>query len=279
MVEKKECPNLIIIGNTAYDTKEYVINNIIRERDVGGACLYSAIPASIFFNVGIVTKIGNDFNIKQLNSFDLNISGLQVINTKTTHFYTKFFSKNGQNSTTYGEVKDKMIISFKDIPKNFLKAKFIHFTTSDPKYLLEMIKQVKQNSNARLSVDTNNWFSAMKETKEIFDIVDIAFIDKEFKLLLNCKAKTKIIKLGEEGCIYKEKNKEFYQPAVVKKNVVDKLGAGDCLNGVFMNLIANGFSEEYALKKAVEVATLSIDDYGILKLKDKMVKKEGVFER
>ena len=46
-----------------------------------------------------------------------------------------------------------------------------------------------------------------------------------------------------------------------------------------MNLIANGFSEEYALKKAVEVATLSIDDYGILKLKDKMVKKEGAFER
>ena len=172
-----------------------------------------------------------------------------------------------------------MIISFKDIPKNFLEAKFIHFTTSDPKYLLEMIKQVKQNSNAILSVDTNNWFSRMKETKEIFDIVDIAFIDKEFKELLNCNAKTKIIKLGEKGCIYKAKNKEFYQPAVVKKNVVDKLGAGDCLNGVFMNLTANGFNEEYALKKAVEVATLSIDDYGILKLKDKMVKKEGVFER
>ncbi len=279
MKKTRGCPNLIIIGNTAYDTKEYVIDNAVRERDVGGACLYSAIPASIFFNVGIVTKIGNDFDINLLKAFNLNISGLQSINTKTTHFYTKFFSKDGQDSTTYGEVENKMIISFKDIPKNFLEAKFIHFTTSDPKYLLEMIKQVKQNSNAILSVDTNNWFSRMKKTKEIFDIVDIAFIDKEFKELLNCKAKTKIIKLGEEGCIYKAKNKEFYQPAVVKKNVVDKLGAGDCLNGVFMNLIANGFSEEYALKKAVEVATLSIDDYGILKLKDKMVKKEGVFER
>ena len=114
MKKTRGCPNLIIIGNTAYDTKEYVIDNAVRERDVGGACLYSAIPASIFFNVGIVTKIGNDFDINLLKAFNLNISGLQAKNTKTTHFYTKFFSKDGQNSTTYGEVENKMIISFKD---------------------------------------------------------------------------------------------------------------------------------------------------------------------
>lgn len=37
--------------------------------------------------------------------------------------------------------------------------------------------------------------------------------------------------------------------ATVIENVVDKTGAGDCLNGVFMNLIANGYSNEVALKK------------------------------
>ena len=68
MEKTRGCPNLIIIGNTAYDTKEYVIDNAVRERDVGGACLYSAIPASIFFNVGIVTKIGNDFDINLLKA-------------------------------------------------------------------------------------------------------------------------------------------------------------------------------------------------------------------
>lgn len=58
----------------------------------------------------------------------------------------------------------------------------------------------------------------------------------------------------------------------MKTDVVDKLGAGDCLNGVFMNLVANGTNVETALRKAVDVATLSIDDYGTLKLRDKYLK-------
>ena len=59
--------------------------------------------------------------------------------------------------------------------------------------------------------------------------------------------------------------------ATVIENVVDKTGAGDCLNGVFMNLIANGYSNEVALKKAIEIATLSIKDFGILHIKDRIM--------
>lgn len=270
--EEQRSLNLVIIGNTAYDTKEYLLNHNIRERDIGGACLYSAIPASLFSRVGIVTKIGNDFELEKIQNYDIDFSGVKKVNSKTTHFYTKFFNENGQESNTYGDVNDEMTINFSDIPKNFLSAKHIHFTTSYPIDLLKMIKEVKKHSNAIISVDTNLAFSKMKETKEIFDMVDIAFIDKEFTDLLNCKAKTKIIKLGEKGCIYKSESKSFYQPAIVKTDVVDKLGAGDCLNGVFMNLVANGTNVETALRKAVDVATLSIDDYGTLKLRDKYLK-------
>lgn len=42
-------------------------------------------------------------------------------------------------------------------------------------------------------------------------------------------------------------------------------------NGVFMNLIANGYSNEVALKKAIEIATLSIKDFGILHIKDRIM--------
>lgn len=270
-----ECPNLVIVGNTAFDSKKYVMNDIIRKKDVGGACLYSAIPASIFFKVGIVTKVGYDFDLKEIKKFNIEILGLKKINDKTTHFCTEFLSEDGQDSVTYGDVKNEMIIRFEDIPKEFLNAKYIHFTTSDPKYLIDIVKKVKQNSNAILSIDTNSNFSKMIETEEIFNIVDIAFIDKEFENLLNCRAKIKIIKLGKEGCIYKSKDKEFYQPAIVKNKVIDKLGAGDCLNGVFINFLAHEFKEEYALKKAVEVATLSIDSFGILDLKTRFIEMKG----
>ena len=268
MNNKNFNPNLVIIGNTAFDTKEYMIQGKKRERDIGGACLYASIPASLFYNVGIVTKVGKDFNLREIQNYDLNIEGLKIINENTTHFYTKFFSEDGQESTTFGKVSDNMTLTFEDIPKKFLQARHIHFTTSEPKSLLKMIKLVKNYSKAKLSVDTNNWFSKMKETREIFDIVDTAFIDKEFVELLKCNAKTKIIKLGKEGCIFKSNEKEFFQAAKIKQSVKDKLGAGDCLNGVFINLIANGISEKEALKKAVEIATLSIDNYGIINIKN-----------
>lgn len=267
-MENKESPNLIIIGNTAYDTKEYMLEDKIRQKDIGGACLYSAIPASMYYRVGIVSKVGNDFDLNEIKKFDIDFTGLKIIHdTKTTHFYTKFFSEDGQDATTYGEVNDKMVIKYEDIPQKFLEAKHIHFTTSEPKALLKMIKKVKQNSRAIISVDTNKEFESKKEAKEIFDIVDIAFIDKEFKGLIDCNAKTKIIKLGKEGCVLKEKDTEIYQRAIVKENVVDKLGAGDCLNGVFVNLMANGYEKKTALETAVDTATKSIDDYGIINLK------------
>lgn len=50
-------------------------------------------------------------------------------------------------------------------------------------------------------------------------------------------------------------------------NVVDKTGAGDCLNGVFLNLLVNGESEESALRTAVDMATESIKQHGILGLR------------
>lgn len=85
--------NLIIIGNTAFDTKEYTIQHKKREKDIGGACLYSALPASLFYNVGIVTKVGKDFDLKEIKEYNLNIEGLKVINENTTHFYTKIYKK------------------------------------------------------------------------------------------------------------------------------------------------------------------------------------------
>ena len=273
-MNEHQTPNLVIIGNTAYDTKEYVINKKKRVRDIGGACLYSAIPASLFSRVGIVTRVGKDFEISKIRNYNIDFSGVKMVDDDTTHFYTKFFSKDGQEATTYGEVDEKMIIDFKDIPENFLHAPYIHFTTNNPNYLLPIMKKLKENSDAIISVDTIKGYAEMEETKEVFDIADIAFIDIEFKDLLKCKAPKKIIKLGKEGCLFISNKKKLQQKATVKEKVVDKLGAGDCLNGVFMNLIANGSSEEYALKKAVETATLSIDDFGILNLKNKMFGNE-----
>ena len=79
-----------------------------------------------------------------------------------------------------------------------------------------------------------------------------------------CKAKTKIIKYGNQGCLYYSESESFPVHSQVLENVVDKTGAGDCLNGVFLNLLVNGVDKKEALETAVSVATESIKYQGIM---------------
>ena len=60
MIEKvkleEKFPNLVIIGNIAYDIVDFSKVNVERPNivDIGGACVFSTIPASLFHRVGMV---------------------------------------------------------------------------------------------------------------------------------------------------------------------------------------------------------------------------------
>ena len=68
MIEKvkleQTAPNLIIIGNIAYDIIDFSKVNSKRPNlvDIGGACVFTSIPASLFHRVGMVGKIAGKFN-------------------------------------------------------------------------------------------------------------------------------------------------------------------------------------------------------------------------
>jgi len=132
---------------------------------------------------------------------------------------------------------------------------------------LELIEFLRQNTDATISVDTIDEFVEQPKCKAVFDKVDIAFIDKEYTRLLDCKAKKKVIKYGKSGCLFHSVEKSFPVHSQVIEDVVDKTGAGDCLNGVFLNLIINGTDEETALRTAVDVATETIKHRGIMDFK------------
>lgn len=273
-----QSPNLVIIGNIAYDIIDF---SKLKEKrpnivDIGGACVFSTIPASLFHRVGMVGKIGKDLDISQFYGYNIDLSGVKTLNIPTTKFYTIWNSEDGQDRTVTGNVSSEMEVGKGDIPKNFLAAKHFHLTTATPEKQLELIQFLRQNTNATISADTIDQFANQPNCKKVFDSVDIAFIDKEYTPLLDCKAKTKIIKYGKQGCLYYTKDKQFPVHSQVIENVVDKTGAGDCLNGVFLNLLVNGESEELALKTAVQVATESIKQHGILGLKLPTKNKERV---
>ena len=128
----------------------------------------------------------------------------------------------------------------------------------------QFIDMIRKKSKAIISVDTHEAYMEKESDfiKEIFDSVDIAFIDKEYTKLLDCKAPVKIIKMGKSGCRYEYKDKMFIAETE-EKSVIDKTGAGDVVTGVFLAMMAKTRNPQESLKKAVSVATKSIGDYGV----------------
>lgn len=274
MKQDKIIPNLIIIGDSAYDTNKFFYDNekIIIKTNFGGSSIYASIPASIFYRVGLVSNAGGDFDIDKLKDFDIDLRGFHIKKEeRTSRFYNILRTKDRQERETISEYNENLTTAFEDIPKDFLKAKYFYISTMLPSRQKQLIERLRiSNPSAIIGVDTFEGYADLEETKEVFNFVDIAFIDKEFSNLLHCNAKVKIIKLGKTGCILIDENGTKKIQANIIEDVVDKTGAGDCLNGVFMNLIANGYSNEIALRKAVEIATLSINDFGILGIKNKV---------
>lgn len=275
--------DVVIVGNIAYDINTFpnrekgktkiVINN-------GGAGYYSLIPASLYTKVGIVARIGNDFDIKNLKNKNIDLSGLKNIKEyPTTKFHHTYLSSDGQTRTFRPEVYDDCMIKIDDFPKEYFNAKYIHIATNFPSVQKEFIKLIRQNSDALISIDTHEAYIESEEEliKEIFDEVDIAFVDKEFTSLLDCKAPIIIIKKGKTGCQYKSDNLIF-ESSTVNTTVIDKTGAGDVVTGVFLANMALTGNPKYSLDEAVKIATESIKDYGVdflyqIKENKKLIKK------
>lgn len=262
---EKVC-NVIIVGNSAYDVNTFLNRNNqerITVTNNGGACLYSLIPASIFDKVGVVTRIGSDFSEDLINQLNIDKTGLKIIEGDTTKFHHTYFDVDGQERSFVPEVNDNCLITIEDIPDIYLSAKYIHVATNFPQMQLEFVKYLKENSNAIISIDTHEAYVNDPKVLEAFNLVDIAFIDKEFKNLYNCNAPIKIFKLGKEGCRFVSADKDFIAKAPICDEVIDKTGAGDVVTGIFITLKGLGFSDEEALQKAVNLATESIKDYGV----------------
>ena len=256
----------VIIGNSAYDVNTFLNRDNLKEKTVtnkGGACLYSLIPASLYSKIGVVTKVGTDFDLELFKKLNIDTLGLKIIKGNTTKFIHTYLDLEGQNRTFKAEVNEECMIKADDIPTEYLSAKYIHVATNFPEMQLEIVEYLKQKSNAIISIDTHEAYVDNPKVLEAFNLVDIAFIDKEFKNLYKCEAKIKIFKMGKEGCKYVSNEKEFISKAPICNFVVDKTGAGDVVTGVFLALKSIGKEDKEALDLAVKVATESIKDYGV----------------
>ncbi len=267
--------DLIVMGDTAFDVNTFPGRDSGKDRvvtNIGGAAYYSILPASLFSkNIGIVSRVGHDFPIEKLDGLGIDLTGLKVIGSaKTTKFIHTYLSEDGQDRTFRAERGKECTIQPSDIPERYLDSRYIHIATSPPDVQMQLIKYLRGKSKAAISIDTHEAFlsSDFGGVLKAFNMADITFIDqKEKELIAGCTSKTRIIKKGKYGATFVEGDESYDVPATPRK-VVDKTGAGDVLAAVFLVLRAKGESVPNSLKKAVEVASKSVEAYGVEFLRD-----------
>ena len=264
--------DVVIIGNVCYDEGIFYRANgsTTSNKTCGGACYFSSIAASLFSNVGMVAKVGNDYDLSFLNVSRINLEGLQIVDDlKTTVFKTYFTSLDGQERKIIGSVHEGLLLSPSDIPKSYLSAKCIHIATNEPQIQYDLVKFLKSNSNAIISIDTISGYSSDKITRQAFDLADIAIIEDKFEFLLQCNAKNKIVKHGKYGVdlLINGLKIEFKNENIIQE-VVDKTGAGDIFAGSFMGCLSAGMGLKQSISKAMKIATFSVSKYGAEHLLD-----------
>lgn len=274
----KEKIKVVIVGNIAFDVNTFPGRDNGKDKVVvnkGGSGYYSLIPSSLFTRTGIVARVGNDFDMSTLKNTNVDLTGLKTITTSpTTKFHHTYMSDDGQTRTFRPEVYEETLITPEDFPEEYYDAEYIHIATNFPYMQKQFVDMIRKKSKAIISIDTHEAYMEQESEfiKEIFDSIDIAFIDKEYTKLLDCKAPVKIIKMGKSGCRYEYKNKVF-TAETEEKPVIDKTGAGDVVTGVFLAMMAKTQNPQESLRTAVRVATKSIGGYGVDFLVDKEIQR------
>jgi sugar/nucleoside kinase (ribokinase family) len=248
---------LIILGSITEDTI-YTHPDFVT-RSIGGVPIYAAsVAQALGEKIGIVSKVGTDFHVKNLkviNSFDADLTGFKIIGPSSMKF-ENIYSESGKRTQHILSVSDK--ITFEDIPKQYYNSSCIHLGPVFNEINEELISQVKKafdfislegqgftrgNKANSKKVILHPWLDYEKYLPKL-NLLKVD--DLELKSITNSKKLTEaidkalatglellVITRAHKGAIIYHKKKRFDIPAIPTK-VVDATGAGDTFITAFL---------------------------------------------
>ncbi len=264
-------PQLVVIGYTNIDINITPLSKTVLP---GGGAYFAAIAASrIIKPVGLVTRIGKDYEAEFLLSRVIP-DGVKIIPEKLTARSTQIYHSEKDLTDRdiqleWGVAPD---INPQDFPREWLeKAEIVHISTMPPAQQTEFIRFLRKHApQTKISLDTDHFFfedkNLFEQIKENFSKVDIAFANRHEYLALKetiDQLPEAIVKFDKDGADYLQHGKKIFHIPTQAVEVKDATGAGDMLAGTYLALIIKSESKEKALKLAVEVATESVKEVGV----------------
>lgn len=255
--------DVAIVGDIAWNQDITPLGNRISP---GGAAYYSAVGASCFSDkVGVVARVGSDFNTTLLTDKGINVEGVhKVKDGKTCRFVITQYDNGREFSADRGIAA---IVDTTILPKSYLSAKFIHLPTQLPEHALLWLDVFRCRNN--VSVDTFEQFvkDYPELSREMCHRASLIFINEEELQTLHQLGELLsqapiILKKGSLGASYIDQSESISVPApsVIP---VETTGAGDILAGAFLAQRAKGISIETSLVFAVHLASRSVTDFGV----------------
>lgn len=274
---------LVIIGHITYDE---IINRDGERRVIPGGAGYTGAMGGSFVhkNVGLVSRIGGDYDMANLAKLGINLEGVQQIpDGLTTRFILEYKYHDPLQRDFTGDFNVGSDINPSDIPPAYVEqATHVHIATMPPQQqelFIEYLRAVRPD--LRISIDTIEQFvdAFPEEVLRNFYRSDLLFLDRRELTKLPSdllEGRAAVIKRGAEGAVYLEGERIIAVPTKQIERVIDKTGSGDLLAGVFLASREMGVGIEGSLKRGCEIATSSIEQFGVEHLFERQ--RQGTIE-
>ena len=255
-------PNLVIYGHVGFDISVTPTNNV---KLPGGSAYYATLAASLLSSsIGIVTVIGQDFPIKNLQFFNLvDTTGINFQNGNSAVFYQEYDGENNVLSF-HSHLNVCEDLSPSMIPTHYLQSKVFFVTTAPPiqqKQILDWLI-IKKYAGV-IAVDTtmsyvDEFRSLLKEYDKHIHIVFANASEYQALSWFPVPHITVVVKRGAKGVALWENGVWQSMPATAVSQVHTTTGAGDILAGASLAYMADGKMFKTALSTGIELATESV---------------------
>jgi len=258
--------DLVLIGHVGWATNQTASGT---KTVIGGSGYAAAVAASALLvgGVGLVTQVGQDFDLTALRCLNINMEGVAVLPDATAKFFIHQFEDSTRSfKSELGVAATPRLDLF---PLAYLRTKHVHLGTAPPAQQLAWLRFLRNRGCvAQISVDMFEHFVATEPdaSRQACDLADIIFLNKlEYKGLYGenyyPKAPT-ILKHGPGGADLVADGTSRHVSALAVREI-DPIGAGEVLAGVFLALRVQGLREIDALSYAVSAASSSVTEFGV----------------
>ena len=245
---------LVVLGHVSIDTIVFPDGRKI-EMPGGAAAAVATSAALAGANVGLVTKVGEDFPREWLQKLAeyVDIRGVQILPGKTIHIWVIYKPDGSVESPVEMGVAERM--GETPIPDDYLKAKIFHIAPIPPE---EQLKAIERLEGKRVSLDFNptyyedyrrkpdlvrelvsRSYAIFPNEREAKLITGFDDVEKAAEELYSWGTDLVVITRGERGVlIYDGDFHEF--PALPVEGEIDPTGAGDAFAGGFLAGLVKG---------------------------------------